>query len=116
MNRIRKVNACSFGRQRCKLETPKQQAKLLRGKENPMTNANFKGLGQVAQNSAQAAKFIYDVQDVCNESDKPAPEAIAHMLTATFPFSENPQTWNPPDIATFTKALLDARGAAGCDG
>ena len=82
-----------------------------------MTNANFKGLGQVAQNSAQDAKFIYDHwQDVWNESDKPAPEAIAHMLTATFPFSENLQTWNPPDIATFTKALLDARGAAGCDG
>jgi hypothetical protein len=82
-----------------------------------MTNANIKRQSQVAQNSAQAAKFIYDHwQDVWNESDKPTPEAIAHTLTATFPFSENPQTWSPPDIATFTKALLDARGAAGCDG
>ena len=120
MNRIRKVNAYSFGRQRCKLEMPKQSAsisKWLRGKENPMTNANIKRQSQVAQNSAQAAKFIYDHwQDVWNESDKPTPEAIAHTLTATFPFSENPQTWSPPDIATFTKALLDARGAAGCDG
>ena len=86
MNRIRKVNACSFGRQ---TGDSKTISKWLRGKENPMTNANAKRNGQVAQNSAQAAKFIYDVQDVWNESDKPAPEAIAHMLTATFPFSEN---------------------------
>ena len=59
---------------------------------------------------------VQHISEVWNESDKPTPEAIAHTLTAAFPFSENPQTCSPPDIATFTKALLDARGAAGCDG
>ena len=53
----------------------------------------------------------------CVESRwKAGTETIAQTLAATFPLSENPPTWNPPDIATFTKALLDARGAAGCDG
>ena len=104
-------------REKMKHADSKTVSKWLRSKEQPMTNANVVRNGQVAQNSAQAAQFIYDHWcDAWSEQGGPAPEEIATQLASTFPTAEDPQQWVAPDMATVTKALYDARGAAGCDG
>ena len=75
----------------------KTVSKWLRSKEQPKTNANVVRDGQVAQNSAQAAQFMYDHWcEVWNGPGGPADEDIATQLASTFPTAENPQpllTW-----------------------
>ena len=98
-----------FWKDKMKHGDAKTISKWLQRKESPMTNANVTRFGRVAQNSAQAVQFIYDHWcQVWNEDEKPPPEEISSQKLADhFSFGNNDIEWNPPDMATLTKALLD---------
>ena len=88
----------------------------LRSKENPHVSVNVSRHGEIAQNNVHAAEQIYQHwQSVWHEPGRPDPPGTAATLTATFPTGNIQPQWRPPDLATFTHALLDARGTSGCD-
>eukprot|EP00438_Fugacium_kawagutii_P024002 Skav207430 [mRNA] locus=scaffold1798:50686:54459:+ [translate_table: standard] len=91
-------------------------SKWLHSKENPMTNVNLVANGQVADSNVSAAAMLFDHwQHVWhNQPVLNVPQA-ATELAQHFPAHGTPQPWSPPDLATFSKALLNSRGAAGTD-
>lgn len=91
-------------------------SKWLRSKENPIANVNLVANDQVADSSVSAAAMLFDhwQQVWSNQPALDVPQA-AIELAHHFPAHGTPQPWNPPDLATFSKALLSSRGAAGTD-
>ena len=97
----------------------KTVSRWLRHKENPHIRVNVAFENQVADNNVQAAAHIHRHWQLLWQQLEPLDEqAVATRMAATFnqdrPSVGNFQ-WTPPDLRTFTNAMLDSKGAAGCD-
>lgn len=102
--------------QKMQPEDVKTISTWLRSKEHPHVSVNVSRHGEMAQNNVHASEQIYQHwQGVWHEPGRPDPLDTVATLTATVPAGNNPPQWQPPDLATFTNAVLDARGTSGCD-
>ena len=97
----------------------KAVSRWLRRKENPYILVNVTHENQVVDNNVQAAAYIHRHWQLLWQHLEPLDEqAVATRMAAIFnqyrPRAQNIQ-WTPLDLKTFPDAILDSKGAAGCD-
>ena len=98
----------------------KNVSRWLHHKENPSTSVDITHNDNVADNNITAADYIYQHwQNLWQQLAPLDTDTIAHRMATNFnlgaPQATAETNWQPPDLATFTAAVLDADGSAGCD-
>ena len=105
-------------RERMRSGDTKTISKWLHHKENPHTSVTITHNDGVADNNVDAARFIYrHWQRLWDEKIVLDPAATAATMTNSFgDLQQQLQLdWQPLNLRTFSQALWDANGAAGCD-